>query len=704
MIGKTISHYKILEKLCEGDRDVIYKAEDTKLRRTVALKFLAGGLTRDPAAKRHFIHQVQAASVLDHVNICTVYEVDEFEGDAFIAMAYIDGRSLQTKIESGQLGLDEAVAIAIQIAVGVHVAHEKGIVHHDIKPNNIMVTSSGQVKILDFGLANMPGLAVAPPTYMSPEQVREEEVDHRTDIWSLAVVLYEMVAGHPPFEGAYSEAIAYSILNDDPKSLASIQSGGPAVLEGIVQKALAKNPSDRYQSMNELLIELQLVAGDVESAGAGGQSSTTVDQPSIGVLPFANTSGDSEQEYFCDGITEDISNYLARVEGLRVAAITSAFAFKGKHGDIRSIGRKLGVETLLEGSVRKAGDRLRISAQLVNVADGYHVWSERYDRKLKDVFAIQDGIAQQIVTALKVELTDRDRYAMTKSRTRDVHAYDFYLRGRRFLYLAQRRSFGFAQDMFSQAIGKDPGYALAYAGIADSYSFRFMYCDSDQAHLQESLRASQKALELNPDLAEAHASRGLALSLSRHFNEANAAFETAIRLNAVLFEAYYFYGRNCYAQGKVEKASRMFEQARRVSFEDYQLPFFLALTYRDLDREAEAETEVRRGLALVKRHLELNPDDARAYVLGASGFAELEEKERALEWARRALSIDPDNPITYYVVACCYARLGLIEDAIDCIEKAISAGPIYTNWLERDSDLDPIRGHPRFRSLLEKMQ
>jgi TolB-like protein/predicted Ser/Thr protein kinase len=538
VIGRTISHYKIFEKLGEGGTGVVYRAEDTKLKRTVALKFLSVELTQDPEAKRHFIQEAQAASALDHANICTVYEVDEVEEEAFIAMAYVDGISLQKKVELGPLDCIEAVTIAIQVAEGLREAHKKGLVHHNIEPGNVMLTSIGHAKIMDFGLAKCLGLGpggesdlgLGTVMYMSPEQATKGDIDHRTDIWSLCAVLYEMVTGRAAFKEDCMEAVVHSILNEEPQSMASIQPGVPSVLERVVRKALAKNPGGRQQSMDELLAEFQSVRNELCLA-AGSGPSVSIAQPSIAVLPFANITDDKEQEYFCDGIAEDITNYLARVQGLRVAALKSAFAFKGRHEDVRKIGRELGVEALLEGSVRKAGGRLRISAQLVKVADGYHVWSERYDRELKDVFAIQDEIAQQIVLALKLELTERDKLTLRKGRTGDVLAYDFYLRGRKFLYLVQRRSYGFAAEMFSRAIEKDPGYALAYAGMADSYSFRFMFQDSDKAHLEQSLVASQKALELNVDLAEGHAARGLALSLSKRYEEADEEFETAIRLN-----------------------------------------------------------------------------------------------------------------------------------------------------------------------------
>ncbi|UCH82761.1 MAG: protein kinase, partial [Candidatus Latescibacterota bacterium] len=599
---------------------VVYKAEDVKLRRPVALKFLQPLLFNNQSGRSRFVHEAQAAAALDHPNICTVYEISESGNKTFISMAFIEGRSLRDKIESGPLQLNEVIDIGIQIAQGLQAAHEKGIVHRDIKSANIMVTPSGRVKITDFGLAKLAGRSKVTKTgttlgtvdYMSPEQARGENVDQRSDIWSLGVVLYEMVSGLMPFRGTIDQAVVYSILHEDALPLTGVVAEVPPALEAIIAGALTKSLDERYQNIPELLTDLRKLKKEMEKRASKAESAVSKRQMSIAVLPFANMSTDPEQEYFCDGMAEDIINDLTSVEGLRVASRTSAFAFKGKHDDICEIGKRLRVQTLLEGSVRKAGNRLRITAQLINVDDGYHLWSQRWDRDLEDVFAIQDEISENIVQALKVKLTPKAKRAIQKAATKNVEAYDVYLRGRELLRQWERSSIESALEKFTTAIERDPGYSLAYAGIADCYSVLFTDIDRNKAHLEKSLEASEKALRLDPDLAEAHASYGYALTcFKKDYEKAEKEFDAALRLNPKLFEGYYFYARCSFAQGKMEKAAQLFEQACIVKPDDYQARFFLALAYKALKLVAGTEAAYQRGLENAEAHLEKNPDDSR---------------------------------------------------------------------------------------------
>jgi len=426
------------------------------------------------------------------------------------------------------------------------------------------------------------------------------------------------------------------------------------------------------------------------------------DKPSIAVLPFINMSADKEQEYFCDGISEDILNDLTRLEDLHVVARTSSFAFKGKNQDIREIGMKLEADTIVEGSVRKAGNRLRITAQLINVADGYHLWSERYDRELDDVFAIQEEIAKNIVRALKIKLSKREKRALGKVKTQDVQAYDFYLRGREFFHQGTRKTIKYASEMFTRAIKKDQDYALAYAGLADCHSFLRQF-EKKQENIERSLAASKRAIELDPELAEAHAARGLAVSLSMQYDEAEKEFERAIKLNPKLYEAYYFYARTCRLQGKIEKAALLFEKAGEVRPEDYQATVFLASAYKQLNLPSEAGTTTHRAIDLVEKHLRLNPDDTRALSLGGTILIRLGEMEKAINWGKRAQAIDPDEPVVQYNMACIYSLAGKIEQALDCFEKAIQIGYASPEWAENDIDLDPIRDQPRFQKALKKL-
>jgi adenylate cyclase len=427
-------------------------------------------------------------------------------------------------------------------------------------------------------------------------------------------------------------------------------------------------------------------------------------RPSVAVLAFLDMSPKGNQEYFCNGIAEEIINSLSRMKDLRVAARTSSFAFKGSSEDIPSIGRKLGVATVLEGSVRKAADRLRITAQLIDVESGYQLWSGRYDRELKDVFAVQAQIARKIVQALKVELSDNEERNLDRMPTKNVEAFNFYIRGRQFFYGSKRRSIEFAIEMFSHATDKDAKYALAYAGMADCYSYLYMYFDNKSSNLEMANQLSQKALDLDPELAEAHSARGLAVSLNLKFAQAEKEFETALQLNPMQFEAYYFYGRTCFVPGKIEKAESLFELAEQVKPEECQAPSLLAFMGRILGHKKKFEEATRRTLAKVEKSLEFNPDDSRALYLGADALAELGYREKAFEWIQKCYSLDPNDPYIVYGIACFHSRLGLTEAALHYFEKAVRAGFTQLEWIKNDTDFDPIKKHPRFKSIVSELE
>ena len=429
MIGKTVSHYKILDKIGQGGMGIVYKAADTKLKRTVALKFLPPELTRDSEAKERFTQEAQAAAALDHPNICIIHEIDEAEGQTFISMAYIEGQSLKGRIESGPMEIREVLDIAVQVAEGLKEAHEKGIVHRDIKPGNILVTKKGQVKITDFGLAKLEwgvnltktAAILGTVAYMSPEQAKGEKVDQRTDIWSWGAMLYEMLTQKLPFKSPKDQATIYSILHEEPKPVSNLREDLPQNLERLIKKALEKEPSRRYQRISKILEDMNALRAKLRDKSLETQKAES--KPSIAVLPFVDMSPQKDQEYFCDGIAEELINALTHIKDLHVVARTSAFSFKGEKLDVREIGRKLNVNTVLEGSLRKAGSRVRITSQLINVEDGYHLWSDKFDRELDDIFAIQDEISEAIVDNLKVTLLRREKEAVRKRYTDDLEAY-----------------------------------------------------------------------------------------------------------------------------------------------------------------------------------------------------------------------------------------------------------------------------------------
>jgi adenylate cyclase len=426
-------------------------------------------------------------------------------------------------------------------------------------------------------------------------------------------------------------------------------------------------------------------------------------EPSVAVLPFTDMSRERDQDYFCEGIAEEITSALSRVAGLRVASRTAAFRFRPGTAGHREIARRLHVRTLLEGSVRKSGDRLRIAVDLADARSGYQLWSEGYDRETRDIFAVQEEIARAVVGALRLALTPPQAARMWRPGTREVRAYDCYLRGRKLYERYTTLEVESALQLFSRAAELDPAYPQAHAGVADCWSYLYLYHDRSEANRASAERASLQAVTLDPESAQAQASRGLALSLSGRDGEAELAFGTAVRLDPGLFEAHYFYARHAFASGQAAKALRLYEEAMRVRPEDYQAPLLSAQIYEDCGRSAEAAAVRRLGVERARRQLELDPDDARALYMAANGLAALGDGERAREWAQRARELRPDDGMVLYNVACVFSLLSLVEPALDCLERAIRTGLRQRGWCEHDSNLDPLRSHQRFQELLREL-
>ena len=505
-------------------------------------------------------------------------------------------------------------------------------------------------------------------------------------------MLYECLTGQLPFPGETSIDIMQAILRRPHTPVRSRVPDISSEWEELVARCLAKAPEQRPQSMGEVLDTLKRAAAPAPRA-----------EKSLAVLYFENPGGSKEDEYFRDGITEDVITELSKIKDLWVFTRSAVAAYRDKSATAPQVGRELNAAYVLEGSLRRAGNRLRITARLVETSTARSVWAERYDRQLEDVFAIQDEIAQNIARALQLMLSETEKRAIHKAPTTDVQAYDYYLRGRQFFYRFNRKGFDFARQMFARAIVIDPAYARAYAGVADCCSFLYMYFECTDANLKEADAASRKALELDPESAEAHASRGLAVLLNKHYQEAENEFDTAIRLDPRLYQAYYFRARACVSQGKLQDAAHWFEEACRVNPEDYQAPNLLGAVYKGLNRERDAHDIRRRSLSITEKHLELYPEDARALYLGATSWAAIGDRERALEWAERALNIDPNDPSVLYNVACDYALLGESEKALNCLEKSLFHGEWYKGWAEHDSDLDSIRAHPRFQAMMKSL-
>jgi serine/threonine protein kinase/Tfp pilus assembly protein PilF len=769
MIGKTISHYRIIEELGRGGMGLVYKAEDTKLNRTVALKFLPPELTHDQESKERFIREAQAASALQHNNICTIHDIDETpDGQLYIVMDCYEGETLKNKIKEKRLKTKDSINIAIQIAEGLIRAHEEGIVHRDIKPANIIITDRGEVKILDFGLAKLAGQAqltkdsstLGTVAYMSPEQIQGKEVDHRTDIWSLGIVLYEMLTGELPFKGDYEQAIIYAILNDELQLHDGLKTGISENLIEMVYGCLQKNPRDRYKSIQEFLDKLDNVKkgnNTEKSTGKGffnkknitlaaaliiiilsisiflfNQSDDKKVYDSIAVLPLKNISGDPEQEYFCDGMTEEIINALTHIKDLRVIARTSSFVFKGTQEDIREIGRKLGVEHILEGNIRKAENKLRITVQLVKVTDGSYIWSEKYDREFEDVFAIQDEIALAIVDRLKIELLPSEKEQLIKRNTESIDAYHDYLKGHYFWN--KRTSNGFEKSIsyYLSALEKDPNFVLPYAGLADAYASLGWYDirpkkevfdtaltyalkaleidDNDgQAHAtmanykawcefdwETAEKEYKLALKLNPSEAEIHHQLAHIFELRGLFDQAINEMQIAINLEPLTVNFNTCLGQILFYAGQSEKANQVLHTSIEIDSTYFWSYYWLARVYYAIG-------EVEEALRLLNK--------ARTYPhihtisLGTSGYiyAQLGHTDHALKILNRLMKMSEDQIIDPLYISWIYLGLTDWDNTFHYLDKAYQGLSSYLPMIKVDSLYDTLRSDTRFIELLHKM-
>jgi non-specific serine/threonine protein kinase len=728
-VGQTLSHYNITRKIASGGMGIVYEAEDSRLARRVALKFLPEQMAQNTQLCERFQREARAASALNHPNICTIHAIENVDGQNFLVMELLEGQTLAHMLGRITFSMDKLLPIATQIADALESAHAKGIVHRDIKPANIFITDRGQVKILDFGLVKIepdelqvqegnstkvepqdqltsPGVAMGTASYMSPEQARGQLVDARTDLFSLGSVLYQMAGGVLPFAGDTTAVIFDAILNRDPPPVDQINPALPAEFGRILSKLLEKDRTLRCQSATELKTDFNRLKRNLDSgvkrAAELNESKSGVPKTgtkSVAVLYFENLSAAKEDEYLRDGITEDIITELSKIRGLNTFSRPTVLAFRDKPATPSHVGNLLRAAFVLTGTLRRAGNRLRITTQLVDTQTEFPLWSERYDREMKDVFEVQDEIARKIAEALRVTLSQQELEDLATKPTDNLQAYDLYLRGKRYARRQTRQDLEFALQMFENAVAMDPSFALAYAACANACAMFYCNYSRDAIWVERARNASGKAVALRWDLPEVMVSQAWVLYATELHDEAVRMVEKAIERKRDCEGAYYLLCRALFSAGRYQEVIDVMETALEVSGEDYNVYVPVANSLGALGKKDAHRNLLLRRIGALENHLKQVPEDARARVLMATDYAELGRVEDAIRELNLAITLRANEASILYNAACTYAILKRKREALETIKKAWEAGFKDSVWARRDPDLALLHDDPDFLRL-----
>jgi non-specific serine/threonine protein kinase len=724
--GTKFGPYEIESQLGAGGMGEVYLARDSRLGRTVAIKILPAHLCGTREAQDRFDREARAISSVSHPNICHLYDVGTQDGTSFLVMEYLQGETLADRLSRGPLAPETLVKMALEIAEGLDKAHRGGLVHRDLKPANLFITQDEHVKILDFGLAKSldalgaasldgttaanftsPGLTVGTIAYMSPEQARGEAVDARSDLFSLGMVLYEMGTARKAFGGSSPAVILEAILNRDPEPLTEVNPRMPPTLENILEKLLEKDPDLRYQTAAELRADLKRLNRDLGSGrrpaaepGASGTSpqASPVKQKSVAVLYFENQSGSKEDEYFRDGITEDIVTEISKIGPLDIFPRSEMMAFRDKAVTAQQVAQQLGAQYVLEGSIRRAGNRVRITAQLVEASSRHSVWAERYDRQMEDVFTIQEEIARSIAQALRITLTPQEEKIIARRPTENPLAYDFYLRGKNY---TRRYYTDYALQMFEQAIQLDPKFALAHAGIAQVCGLTYELRERNPQLIERGMAACDKAVALAPDQPEVLVARARLFYAQKKYEDAIVLVMQAIERKPDCDGAWSILGRAYFAAGRYKEAAAVVDKAVEGNGDDYNVysPFINSL--ERLGRKKEAEQLQSRMAIVLRQQLEREPEDVRARVLLAVYLAAQHDGEdEAVRHLQTAVALRPKDTNTMYNAACAYGVMKRKAEAMETVRKALAAGYGNLDWMSKDPDLDCLHDDPEFRTLV----